>query len=414
MWAAQGVRGAMDTIRAYPLRAFFTVFGTLTGVAFIVAVISIVQGMSSYVESNVVGRLYGYNTVTVRREPEGEMAAGSAARRSRSRRQPLTLADAEWLESRIRTPGVLSAEWGGTTSAVSPDGKKVAHVRVSGTTASHFYVHSLKLAEGRPFSDHEAERGLPVVVIGSELAGKLFPGTGALGSHVLFAGTYHRVVGVLAEQGRLFTISMDRTAIVPARSPLNGVIAPRDVAAVISFKVHESSLLPPALAEVEGWMRVRRRLRPMEANQFSVTTSERALAAWGKVARVMMVAVPGLVGISLLVAAVVIMNIMLVTVTERTYEIGLRKAMGARSRDILVQFLVEAGTLSGLGGVLGVAAGFLLAGVVAAMSPLPARVVPWSAAAGLLLGVGVGVAAGVYPATRAARLAPVTALGHES
>ncbi len=412
MWAAQGIRGAIDTIRAYPLRAFFTVFGTLTGVAFVVAVISIVQGMSSYVESNVVGRLYGYNTVTVRREPEGE-PIGGADRRSRSRRRPLTLADAEWLESRIRTPGVLSAEWGATTGAATPDGKKVANVRVSGTTSSHFYVNSLRLAAGRPFSDHEAERGLPVVVIGSDLAAKLFPGSGALGRHVLFAGTYYRVVGVLGSQGKLFTISMDRTAIVPARSPLNGVITPRDVAAVISFKVPESSLLPPALAEVEGWMRVRRQLRPMEANQFSVTTSERALAAWGRVARVMMVAVPGLVGISLLVAAVVIMNIMLVSVSERTYEIGLRKAMGARSRDILLQFLVEAGALSGLGGVLGVAAGFLLAGLVAALSPLPAQVVPWSAAAGLLLGIGVGVAAGVYPATRAARLTPVTALGHE-
>lgn len=413
MRAAEGLRGAFDTIRAYPLRAFFTVFGTLTGVAFLVAVISIVQGMSSYVESNVVGRFYGHNTVSVRRDPvEGE-PGGADARRARSRRRPLTLADAEWLESRIRVPGVLSAEWTASASAISPDGKKVAGVRVSGATASHFYVSGLRIAEGRPFSDHEAERGLPVVVIGADLADKLFAGRSPLGRQVIFAGTHYRVVGVLGRQGRLFTISMDRMAVVPARSPLNGVITPRDAVEVISFKVPRGTLLPAALADVEGWMRVRRRLRPVDAEEFSVTTSERALAAWGKVSRVMMVAVPGLVGISLVVSAVVIMNIMLVTVTERTYEIGLRKAMGARSRDILVQFLVEAGTLSGVGGALGVVVGFLLAGMVAALSPLPARVVPWSAAAGLILGVGVGVAAGVYPAARAARLAPVTALGHE-
>ncbi len=413
MRAAEGLRGAFDTIRAYPLRAFFTVFGTLTGVAFLVAVISIVQGMSSYVESNVVGRFYGHNTVSVRRDPVEGAPGDAAARRARSRRRPLTLADAEWLESRIRVPGVLSAEWAASASAISPDGKKVSQVRVSGATASHFYVSGLRIAEGRPFSDHEAERGLPVVVIGKDLADKLFAGRSPLGRQVIFAGTHYRVVGVLAGQGRLFTISMDRMAVVPARSPLNGVITPRDAVEAISFKVPESKLLPAALADVEGWMRVRRRLRPVDDEEFSVTTSERALAAWGKVSRVMMVAVPGLVGISLVVAAVVIMNIMLVSVTERTYEIGLRKAMGARSRDILVQFLVEAGTLSGVGGALGVVVGFLLAGMVATLSPLPARVVPWSAVAGLLLGVGVGVAAGVYPAARAARLSPVTALGHE-
>ena len=160
-------------------------------------------------------------------------------------------------------------------------------------------------------------------------------------------------------------------------------------------------------------MRVRRRLRPMEANPFSVTTSERALAAWGKVARVMTVAVPGLIGISLLVAVVVIMNIMLVTVTERTYEIGLRKAVGARGRDILLQFLVEVGHPLRRGRGAGGAAGMALAALVAAVSPLPARVVPWSAVLGVLVGIGVGVVAGVYPASRAARLEPIAALGHE-
>lgn len=413
MRVAEGFRGAWDTIRAYPLRAFFTVFGTLAGVCFMVAVITLLEGMSGYVETNVIGRFYGYNTVTVRRAPQGDLVASAGELRSRSRNAPLTLDDAAWLEARMRTPGALAAGWTGSASAGTAGGRTLEKVRVTGTGASHFAVQSLRVAEGRPFSEREAERGLAVAVIGSDVAARLFPRGRAVGRRVLLRGSPYRVVGVLAKQGKLFTLSMDKTAVVPARSPLNGVLTPRDVVDVIAFKVPDGRFLRPALAEVEGWMRVRKRLRPADADEFTVTTSERALAAWGKVARVMMVAVPGLIGISLVVGAMVISNIMLVTVSERTYEIGLRKAMGARSRDILLLFLVEAGTLSGLGGVLGVGAGFALAGLVSAVSPLPAEVAPWSIVLGLLLGIGVGVVAGVYPASRAARLDPITALGHE-
>ena len=142
-------------------------------------------------------------------------------------------------------------------------------------------------------------------------------------------------------------------------------------------------------------------------------TAEASLSFWTRISQVMFVALPGLVGISLVVGAVVIMNIMLVAVTERTREIGLRKALGARRRDILVQFLIEAGTLSGLGGAIGILLGLGLAAIVSAMSPLPASVAPWSIGLAIFLGVGVGLAAGVYPSTRAARLDPIVALRAE-
>jgi len=408
----EGVRGAFDTIRAYPLRAFFTVFGTLVGVAFMVAVVTILEGMNGYVESNLIGRFLGYNTVTLRRAPDAE-GGGARERRALSRRQPLTLADARWLQERMRTPGVLSAGWSALTSASVAGARPLGNVQLSGVSATHFQVYSVSIAEGRPFSEREAERGVAVVVLGKEVARTLFRGRSALGGRVLLGGIPYRVVGVVAPRGSVFTLSMDRMAIVPARSPLNGVAAARDIAETISFKVPDRAFLPAAMSEVEGWMRARKRLRPFQENEFTVTTSERALAAWGRVSRVMMVAVPGLIGVSLVVGALVIMNIMLVTVTERTYEIGLRKAVGARRRDILFQFLVESATLAGFGGALGVAAGIALAALIAALSPLPMRVTPGAMAMGLALGIGVGVVAGVYPAVRAARLDPITALGHE-
>lgn len=409
----EGVRGAFGTIRTYPLRAFFTVLGTLVGVTFLIAVVTILEGMSSYVETRLIGRFFGYNTVTLRRAPPAEGVASDAKRRSWNRYAPLTMDDAKWIAERMRTPGVLSAGWTGSAPVRAPSGRALGRVVISGTTATHFLVQGMHVAEGRPFSEREAERGLPVAVVGSEVAERLFPGGSAVGERVFLQGISYRVVGVLRPQETLFTLSMDRVAVVPARSPLDGVIASRGVAEAIYFKVPDARFLPAALAEIEGWMRVRNRLRPTDENTFSATTSKEAMAAWGKVERVLMVAIPGLIAISLVVGAMVIMNIMLVTVAERTYEIGLRKAVGARSRDILIQFLVESATLSGVGGLLGVLTGLALAALITTLSPLPARVAPWSAVLGVLVGVGVGVMAGVYPASRAARLDPITALGHE-
>jgi putative ABC transport system permease protein len=365
------------------------------------------------VETRLIGRFFGYNTVTLRRTPPVDGIASETERRSLSRNTPLTMEDARWVAERMRTPGVLSAGWTAGASARAPGGRALGRIVISGTTATHFQLQGLYVAEGRPFSEREAERGLPVVVVGSEVAERLFPGQSAVGNRIFLRGISYHVIGVLAPQETLFTLSMDRVAVVPAGSPLDGVITARGVAEAIQFKVPDARFLSAGLAEAEGWMRVRKRLRPAEENEFSASTSEEAMAAWGKIARVLMVAVPGLIAISLVVGAVVIMNIMLVTVTERTYEIGLRKAVGARGRDILLQFLVESATLSGMGGVLGVLAGLGLAALVTAFSPLPARVAPWSAVLGVLVGVGVGVVAGVYPASRAARLEPITALGHE-
>ncbi len=221
------------------------------------------------------------------------------------------------------------------------------------------------------------------------------------------------MVGVVEPQGKLFTISLDKFAVAPALSPIKRYVNPPRVVDALLVKTNTVEDLQTAMAEAEAVMRSRRALRPAQENNFSVETSEALLDFWGSINRVLMVALPGLVSISLVVGGIVIMNIMLMAVAERTREIGIRKSLGARRRDILRQFLVESATLAVVGAGIGVATGLLLAGVIQATTFLPARVAPWSVVVGVLLGAGVGIGAGLYPASRAARLDPVEAIRHE-
>jgi putative ABC transport system permease protein len=413
MNAREAVRIALEMIRAHKLRAFFTVLGTVVGVTFLIAVVTLIQGMDGYMREDFASQVYGYNTVVVRRTPSVQVETSAETRRAWQRRPRLTFDDAAWLERQIETPGVLSfsTERGGQVDG--PRARKLEGVRIVGADASYFRIRDMGTEAGRVFSEQEAERGVPVAVLGREVAQRLFEGTNPLEQTVRIRGFPYRVVGVLEEQGSLFGMSLDNVVIAPARSPLNGTINQYNVVGEINFKVPEDRLLAPAMAEIEGLMRIRHRLRPGEPSSFEVETAEASLAFWTRISQIMLVALPGLVGISLVVGAVVIMNIMLVSVTERTREIGLRKSLGARRRDIRLQFLIESGTLSGLGGLVGILLGVGLAALVSAISPIPARVAPWSIGLALVLGVGVGLLAGVYPATRAARLDPITALRSE-
>ncbi|NIP57128.1 MAG: FtsX-like permease family protein, partial [Gemmatimonadetes bacterium] len=241
----------------------------------------------------------------------------------------------------------------------------------------------------------------------------LFPDLDPLGRTVRVGSFPFRVIGVLEEQGSVLGISLDNRAIAPARSPVQRITNPRHVVDEIVVQTPDPELLDEAIWELEAIMRVRHRLRPREASTFELETAEATLSFWNRISRILFIALPGLVGISLVVGGIVIMNIMLVSVMERTREIGIRKAIGARRRDILVQVLIESGTLSGVGALLGVGVGVVLAALVRSLSPLPVAVAVRWVALGIVLGVGVGVVAGVYPAARAARLDPVDALRYE-
>ncbi|HEX7243269.1 MAG TPA: ABC transporter permease [Longimicrobiaceae bacterium] len=413
MQLGEAVLVSLKMIRANKMRAFFTVLGTVVGVTFLIAVITLITGMDSYMKEDFAGKVYGFNSVMLRRRPSVTMSDDPELRRTWRRRPRLTFDDAAWIGERMQTPGILSINSENSGRVDGPGGRTLEGVRVAGASATYFTARDMGVERGRVFSQQEADRGVPVVVVGKDVADKLFEGRTPLGKTVRVQGFPYRVIGVLEKQGSLFGMSMDNVVIAPARSRVNGFVNPHNVVDEITFKVADASLVPRAVAEMEGWMRIRHRLRPGEANDFEVETADESLSFWNKISQYMLIALPGLVGISLVVGAVVIMNIMLVAVTERTREIGLRKSLGARRGDILTQFMIEAGTLSGAGGLLGIGIGIALAAVVAAVSPIPARVSPGSIVGAIFLGVGVGLAAGVYPAYRASRLDPIEALRHE-
>jgi putative ABC transport system permease protein len=218
---------------------------------------------------------------------------------------------------------------------------------------------------------------------------------------------------VAAPQGSVFGESLDKFVIAPYTSPMKRLVNPHKIVDGIIVKTDDDPSMKAAMGEVESLMRTRRHLRPGQENNFHLETADDVLSFWGKIAAVLYLALPMLVGISLVVGGIVIMNIMLMAVAERTREIGVRKALGARRRDILRQFVVEAATLSTSGAMLGILTGIALAKLVDAVWGLPAQITPLSILGGVALGVGVGVIFGVYPANRAAKLDPIAALRFE-
>ena len=245
------------------------------------------------------------------------------------------------------------------------------------------------------------------------LADKLLPQVDPVGKVVQIGGLPYRIIGVVAKQGTLFGLSLDKFAVMPFNAPARRLICPINILDALIVQTADPGEMQRAMGETEAAMRGRRQLKPWQENNFAFQTAEGALGTWQKISKILFLALPGLVAISLVVGGIVIMNIMLMAVSERTREIGIRKALGARRRDILAQFVVESATLSAAGAVLGIGFGLVLAFVVKALTPLPAAVAPWSVGVGVLLGIMVGVAAGVYPASRASRLDPIVALRAE-
>jgi len=409
----EGVVLAMHQIRSQKLKSFFSLLGVILGVMFLIVVVTVVEGLDRYVREDLTAQLFGVNTVTLRRWQSVNINTDAEEWRARRRRPRLLYADADAIRERLTVPARVAVESGTGAEAVGDNGRSVTGVQVTGASPEIFQIRDLAIARGRIFTPQEATAGIPVVVIGSETAEVIFESSDPLGRTIRLRGFPYRIIGVMEERGSIFGMSLDNLAIAPAKSPIQSITAPRGRVDQIIIQTLDPDRLREAQMEAEGIMRARRQLRPGDENNFTLETADEAISFWDNISRILFLALPGLVAISLVVGGIVIMNIMLVSVMERTREIGVRKALGARRRDILTQVLIEAATLSTVGAIFGVAVGLGIASLMAAVSPLPAAVSPQWIVLGVSLGMTVGIVAGVYPATQASKLDPVDALRYE-
>ena len=409
----EGVALALNQIRTEKLKSFFSLLGVIIGVMFLIVVVSVVEGLDRYIKEDFASQIFGLNTITLTRTPSVPVNTSEEERRAWRRRRRLEFADADEIRAKLTIPALVGVESTTGGQVEGDNGRQVENVFMTAVSPELLRIRNLEVERGRPFSAQEAERGVPVVILGKNTAEVIFQNLDPLGREVRIRGFPYRVIGILEEQGSIFGMSLDNRAIAPARSPIQKVVNPRGVVDNIVIQTLDPADIQPAMMEIEAIMRVRNGLRPAEPNDFELETAEDSLSFWDRISTILFMALPGLVGISLVVGGIVIMNIMLVSVMERTREIGVRKAIGARRRDIVVQVIIESATLSGTGAFLGVLVGVGLTWLVAAVSPMPAAVAPQWVTLGVFLGVAVGMVAGVYPAARAARLDPVDALRYE-
>ena len=411
----EAVRLALNTIRVQKLKSAFTLLGVCIGVMFLISVVSIVEGMGKYLEEDLIGKLIGVNTFELRSRPNITIGDVDEAQWEEFRKRPrLEITDVPPVVRDLPADvkWYLSSE--DQVSATSSISSKPRQVRVLAVDGQYFEVKKLGVTAGRALSEQELARGEKSVVIGLDAGERLFPGLDPIGREIRMGGVTYRVVGVAESQGKVFGMSFDNFLVASWRSPIRRLLNSRpNIVDAVAIQSPSEVAMKETMEMVRATMRAVHQLRPGQKDDFSLQTADSALEFWNKIKRYLVLAGIALPAIGLVVGAIVIMNIMLVAVSERTREIGIRKALGARRRDIMAQFLIEASTLGTVGSAIGVGLGIGLAELLAALTPLPASVAPWSIVVGIALGAGVGIISGVYPASRASRLDPIDALRQE-
>jgi putative ABC transport system permease protein len=409
----EALRLALAQIRVQKLKSFFTLLGVTIGVMFLIAVVSIVEGLGRYMEEDVIGKVMAVNTFELRHRPNINLGNVTEEQRNEWRRRKRILESDVAPVVEVLPAGTRYAVVGTERLTISAEDARPAFVVAQNVTPDWFAIKQMGVSSGRVFTQQENEIGLPVVVIGQDVKDNFFATVDPIGRTLKIGGIPYTVIGVAEKQGAALGQSFDKFVIAPFRSPMRRVTNRRGVIDAVMIQAPSPAAMIDVQERVRQVMRSRHKLRPAQPDDFALQTSESALAFFNKLKGYLVIAGIALPAIGLVVGSIVIMNIMLVAVAERTREIGVRKSLGARRRDILSQFLIESATLSTMGAALGIALGFGLAQAIAALSPLPTTVAPWSIVVAVVLGAGVGVVAGVYPATRAARLDPIAALRQE-
>jgi putative ABC transport system permease protein len=399
---------ALAAIWAHKLRSALTLLGMIVGVTAFVVVVSLIAGFNRYVDEKIAG--IGAKSFTIQRfNPLEDFKDTDTIAAAQRRNKELTLDDYDYLRERAALIDKIGARARVTPSEVKHGGEVLEDVFVSGATANCVDIENRDVADGRFIAEPENDNGARVAYLGADIADKLFSGS-AIGQEITIRGLPYRVIGVEVAKGTVFGIPQDNFIIIPLKTysiNYGGLIRQRSLYFVATAK--SDDLFNDAVDESRFLMRARRKLGPSEKDNFGIVTPDAITGLRDRLFGTIFIVAIAVPGIALVVGAIVIMNIMLVAVTERTKEIGIRKSLGARQMDILKQFLVEAATLALIGGAVGVLLAWII-GFVVSQFLLPTYLSIFAIAGALAVSGGAGVASGIFPAWKAARLDPIEAL----
>ncbi len=401
-------RMALKSLKTHKMRSILTTLGIIIGVTTVITMMSITEGLKKSVEEEL--SVLGSDTFYVDKFPA--IITSGKQWREYARRKDLTYEDARAIQNLCRSVKTVAADitlYPG--EVIKYGGESTDRVPIWGVTETYLQVYSYYVKWGRFITPTDVDHRRQVCVLGNDVIKKLFPYEDPLGKYVRSGPHRFLVVGVLEEKGSFMGGSQDNQVMIPLTTLQK--LAGENFSVDIGVKPDRPSSTQKAIDEVISLLRRRRGIPYSQPNDFEIHTQDSLMGVFNNITGAAFAVVIGVASISLLVGGIGIMNIMLVTVTERTREIGIRKALGAKRKDILWQFLVESAALSGVGGTVGILLGFLLGQLVGAVSPLPSTVPLWSVLLGLGFSTAVGMFFGIYPATKAARLDPIVALRYE-
>lgn len=397
---------ALDAVWAHKLRSLLTVLGNIVAVTSIIAVVTLIQGMNTAV-GDAIATEAGADAFMVERV--GIITDEDEAERARRLNPLVTMDDAEAIRSFSPVVGAVMAK-ARRRGRITYRGSELERAQIEGVSDGYIRFSSYDVERGRLITSTEVRRRRPVAVIGWGVADRLFGGENPLDKVIKIEDRHFRVVGVSQKKGAVFGQSQDEFALIPLGAHQKIFGTRRSLSLMIQPRAGE---IQRAMEDARVALRIQRKLTPSQDDNFGMFTSGTILAIWESATNGIFAVLIGVVALSLVVGGIVIMNIMLMVVTQRTQEIGLRKALGARRRDIVWQILIESVTLSTIGGIVGTGLGFAVALAIEYATPVPAAVQVWSVMLGIAMTAGVGLFFGLYPAMRAARLNPIVALRTE-